>query len=257
METIKNTIELAKKGNIEAKRIIREHYFYLVNYYHKKYKDKITIEEVKDMYEEIMEEYYNRDNNTIHLVLYLHKHFIIKLHKKCEVREIIVKRNVALACKGDITAKNNIIEYYSKVVKEKAKEYNYLEYEELVQFGILKLIEYINVLIKEHQNGEFFMNGIPRCIDIYFDRTLRKKVDRWNMPTRQINDELENKIVEMEFNNEIDLCTANEKKRYILKRYFLGNDTYDLIGNDVGESRESIRKVVKQYQPVLKKKYIK
>lgn len=256
MNTIKETIEMAKKGDSEARNVIREYYLYLVDYYYEKYKDKITKKEIEKMFDDIINEYYNTENN-IHLVLYIHKHLIIILHKRFEAKEIMVRETVLSACKGDKEARNKLIKHFSKVVIEQAKEYDYMEYEDLVQYGMIKLIEYLDILIDEHKNGQFFVNGIPRAIQIYFDKTLRKEVEKWNQPLRYIENDLENKRFDIEFESVVNCCTTNDKRRYILTKYFLENRTYDYIGSQTDMSRENVRKIIKASLPQLKKNYLK
>lgn len=255
MESINNKIRRAVNGDLDAIEFIKEHYLYIGDKFHKENKDKISKEKLYSIIIKCIDEFCEVKVN-IPLILYIYRGIISELNARKEPC-IEVKKTILLACKGDLNARNVLIKHYSFIVKEKAKNYDYMEYEDLVQFGMIKLIEYIDILISEHQNSEFATTGIGRTIEIYFNKTLKKEVEQWNMPLNYIENDLENFKIEYEFNSIVDGLTTNEKRRDIIKRYFLEDRTYNDLGEKYNMSHEGVRKIIKSYQPQLKKNYLK
>lgn len=243
MNTIKETVIMAKKGNQQCKQILKEHYEYIIDLYYEKYKDKISRKELKVMYDIIINDFYNEDL-TIPLVLYIHKKFTRVLHRKFDKKDIEVKNTVILACQGNIEARNKLINHFSPLVYKIARKYDYMDYEELVQYGIIKLIETIDNLIKEHPNESFFTNSLPRTIEIYFNSTLRKKVLKWETDDYLLEDDFLYKSMKIELEDFINNYPCVERNKQILKKHFFDKDTLQEIGDGLGVSRELVRKTI-------------
>lgn len=255
MESINNKIRRAVKGEKDALEFIYQHYLYIGDKFYEKNKQEISKEELYLIIEQAINEFCHIETK-IPLILYIYKKINIELQKNKET-SIDVKKSVSLACQGDMKARNELIKHYSVLVIEKAKNYDYMEYEDLVQFGMIKLIEYIDILIAEHQNTEFCTNGIGRAIDIYFGKTLKKSVTLWNAPLRYLENDLENFKNEYEFSNFVDNLTSNEVRRQIIKQYFLEGKSLKALGKNYNISHESVRQIIKAAQPQLKKNYLK
>ena len=255
MESINNKIRRALKGEQDALEFIHQHYLYIGDKFYETNKDKISKEELYSIIEQAINEFCNIETK-LSLSLYLYKKIGCELQKNKEA-SIDVKKTVSLACQGDVSARNDLIKHYTKIVTEKAKNYDYMEYEDLVQFGMIKLIEYIDILIEEHQNNEFFTNGIGRAIDIYFNRTLRRKVELCNVPLSYMENDLDNFKFEHEFASIVNNLTTNEVRREIIKQYFLEGKTFSSIGENYNMSHENVRRIIKLVQPQLKKVYLK
>ena len=249
---IKESIKLAKNGDQEAERKLRRYYSYLIEYYYKKYSDKITRNELNIMYNQFLNEYYNTEQE-LPLALYLHKHFISVLHEMFDKKEIEVREAISLACQGDMNARNKLIEHFSKMVYEVAKKYDYLEYDELVQFGIIKLIENIDSLIELHPNGVFATAGLPLRINSYFDKTLRDEVTMWNSPDYHLEDQFSRKIEEMEFEDFIETYPCVNRDKQILREYCFENGTLREIGKQKGVSHEFVRMTIKEASKTYQK----
>lgn len=170
---------------------------------------------------------------------------------------MISKKVIELACQGDKEARNKIINYYSKIVIDLANNYDYIEYEDLVQYGMIKLIEIIDNQLRGNKNSEIITTGFLRTIKTYFANTLRNQVVKCNTPLSYIQDDLENKIVELEFKSVVNSYTTNKQRREIINGYFLEERTIKDISNKLNIDHEEVRKTVKLAQPQLKKMYLK
>lgn len=255
MESINNKIRRAVNGEEDALKFIHQHYLYIGDKFYDKNKDKVSKEELYLIIKQAIDEFCVIEVN-IPLILHIYKRINEELNKKRELR-VDVRGTILSACQGDMNARNKLIKHYTPIVLEKAKDYDYLEYEELVQFGILKLIEYIDTLIEEHQNSEFPTTGIARSIDIYFSKTLKNSVTLWNTPLNYYEEELDNFQIQYEFEDMVDSYIKSDIKRDIIKKYFLDRYTLKEIGKQHNISRENVRLMVKKAKLLLKKNYFK
>ena len=255
MESINNKIRRAVNGEKDALEFIHQHYLYIGDKFYEQNKERVTKEELYLVIEQAINEFCNIETN-IPLILYIYKKVNHELRKNKEA-SIDVKKTVSLACQGDVSARNDLIKHYSTIVIEKAKQYDYMEYEDLVQFGMVKLIEYIDTLITEHQNAEFLTNGFGRAIDIYFGKTLKTAASLWNSPLTYYEDDLENFKTQYEFSNVVDSYTPSEVKREIIKKYFLEKNTLQELGEKYDMSHENVRKIVKTSLPKLRRNCLK
>ena len=130
---------------------------------------------------------------------------------------MISKKVIELACPGD---RNKIINYYSKTVIDLANNYDYMEYEDLVQYGMIKLIEIIDKQLRNNKNGKMITSGFARTIETYFANTLKNQVAKCNTPLSYVQDDLENKKVELEFKSVVNSYTTNEKEEKLLINIF-------------------------------------
>lgn len=267
MITIEKIIELAKNGNLEERKKVRQYYSYIIKYYHEKYKDKINVKDLTVMYDMILDEYYNTDQK-IPLRLFIHKQFIDILYRKFDKKEkeYFVNELIVEACKGNLDARKTLIEHFMPIVYEEAKKHDYMEYDELIQNGMVKLIENIDNLINIHKNGEFATTSLRRAVKIYFSNTLRCEVDTWRNSINCTDDEVRYQMdyietdnfkrlmYNMELENFIDNYPCTNEYKRIIREYLFDSIPYKTLGVENSISHESVRTHVielgKKYQKI-------
>ena len=116
--------------------------------------------------------------------------------KQERITEIIAKAKT-----GDRESREQLINHYSYIVERIAADYDYIEYEDLVQFGMIKLIELI-----DHQllvgDGSLFSPKLITYIQRYYDVVLRNQIDLCNknyeVDLTKNSDDFSEKIFEVE-----------------------------------------------------------
>lgn len=174
--------------------------------------------------------------------------------KKEKITEIIIKAKY-----GDKTSRDWLINHYTYLVERIAANYDYMEYEDLVQFGIIKLIELIDhQLIKS--DGSLFSPRLIKYIQQYFDVTLRNQIKlcqnyyEWNLNN---NVDFLQKVFEIELEDVINSKNVREKDKLCAIKYFVKKCTLSEIGDIYDCSRQSVGVRVNKVAQKLKSEYIK
>ncbi len=264
MITIKRQVELAKAGDEFSREFLKNYYKNIIEYYYQKYQEKISIEELTTMYYNFFKGFFNKEQD-IPLCLYIHKKFRDNLFQRFDKKKYLVSDLITSACKGDLEGRRKTIEHFLPIVCEEAKKYNYMEYDDLVQYGTVKLIETIDNLISLHKDGVFHTSTLRRTIEIYFSKTLKSEVedyrnifdyseDEYNDRNEllQLND-YQDKIYEIELENFIENYPCTRKHKKAVKKYFFEDVSYKTAGKENGYSYELVRGQVKEIGKAFQK----
>lgn len=171
------------------------------------------------------------------------------------ITEIIAKAKC-----GDDEARDRLIKHYSFIVERIALNYDYLEYEDLVQFGMIKLIELIDneLLIG---NGSLFSPKLIKYIQRYFDIALRNQIELCNIKSevdlREKKDEFFEKVFEIELEDLINSKNFHKKDKLCAIKYFVQNHSLTEIGAIYDCSKQSVSARINKVARKIKPEYIK
>lgn len=261
MRTLQEITDSAKQGDIISRKVLYYKYFYLVENYHEYYNFPYT--ELKSLYDKKFMQY--MENDYVHpLQQYIYQAFYICY--SVPVNALIDKPITYLigeARKGNVKAREKLIKKYIFLVLEKAREYDYLDYDDLVQEGTIKLIETIDNCIK----GSCYAiwAKIDRALDIFYMSTLMTKILNLKKSS-EITDIslvnkaiekaelLDNKILNMEVMDLLQNVEDEDAKIYFID-YLFNGDTYAQIASRYNRVIESVRKKVKKSTSEIRKSY--
>lgn len=147
---------------------------------------------------------------------------------------------------------------------EKSREYDYLDYDDLVQEGMVKLIETVDNVINSSNPGRVISARIDRALDIFYMSTLKKKVlnlkqsseiDDISIINKAIEktEILDNKILNMEVMDLLQNMDEDAKMYFI--DYLVKGDTFVEIANRYNHGHETVRKKVKKSVSEIRKNY--
>lgn len=175
--------------------------------------------------------------------------------KNERITEIISK-----AKNGDKQSRDRLINHYSYIVERIAKNYDYMEYEDLVQFGMIKLITLI-----DHQlligNGSLFSPRLIKYIQKYFDVTLRNQVKLSQI--KYENDfsfgdiDFTEKSFEIELEDLINSKNISKKDKLCAIKYFVQKLSLTEIGDIYGCSKQSVSVHINKVTQKIKSEYTK
>lgn len=252
---VRNIIECAKMGDFKSTNILSDRYLYIADKFYDEYSDKISREKVYSLYNMIIENYL-KINYPLSMSLYIYNEFRSIFKNLFAEEKVLISDYVALARTGDKNAREFLINHYSYIVTNKAKEYDYLEYEELVQYGMVKLIETIDIQLKNNDRL-LFTEALIRAINIYFSSTLKNKVgekEEFLDNNYTCYDELDNKKFMLEFEGILDTKLVTRKeKMYAIKYYIEGLNVaqisrlYNCSDKAIYEKIKIINEKVKSY----------
>lgn len=167
---------------------------------------------------------------------------------------------IAKAKSGDKISRDMLINHYSCMVERIAANYNYMEYEDLVQYGLIKLIELI-----DHQlligDGSLFSSKLIKYIQKYFDITLRNEID--SRQVKQIIDtnndcvDFGEKLFEIELEDLINSKNVHMKDKLCAIKYFVQKYSLTDIGYIYDCSKQSVSVRVNKVAKKIKTEYIK
>lgn len=262
MDLIKNEVNNAKRGNVDSQKVIYDHYYYLVSKFFKMYNGKMSFEKMLELYNVILIDYFNTET-VLTPSLFIHKGFCEYYKNNFAEKRELLSDLVVQARRGDKEARNKLIVHYSYLVTDQAQKYDYLDYEDLVQYGMIKLIETIDIQLKEN-NNVLFSQALIRAIDIYFSSTLKRQVEKINssdeyikQTTEQLDNELDRKIFEMEFKDILESKNLIDKDRLSTLKYYLEGKTLDEIKVEFGETKSMTHQRVKKITSLIQYYYNK
>ena len=225
---IKEILQCAKDGSTTSKKFLYDRYTYIADKFYDQYKDYVSIKQIYDIYDRLFDKYF-AENYPFGISFYMHKHYYNEI-KPYIPEKVLLSEHISNAINGDKMAREELINHYSSIVANKAKEYDYLEYEELLQYGMIKLIEMIDSNLARGTTECWFGN-LYRSIDIYLGRTLKSQVLEYNhgkenYSCRDINEMLMNKkcaryFSKMEVVDLIGSSNLTKKQRMYAFKYFV------------------------------------
>lgn len=177
------------------------------------------------------------------------------INKNESITDIITK-----AKKGDKYSRNSLIYHYLYIVERIARNYDYMEYEDLVQFGTIKLIELIDrqLLIGD---GSLFSPKLIKYIKKYFDVTLRNQASLYQVDCKKIQDSNDiyfyDKLFEIEFEDLINSKNIHKKDKLCTIKYFVQNLSLTEIGDIYNCSKQSVSVRINKVAQKLKNEYRK
>lgn len=258
---ISEMIELAKNGDEYYKEYLYQKYFYIAKRFHQKYHEKISLVEILKIYTNLLDEYYKIDY-PLGISAYLIKNFENLLKKRIKVSQKSITELIAEAKKGNKTSRDEIIKHYSYIVEKSAREHHYMEYEDLVQCGMVKLIMLIdNELL--NGDGSLFTPRIIKYINFYFNTTLKNEVEsekieyEYGYNKVYNNDSFAEKVFEIELEELINLKNISSKDKLCALRYFIQKLSLNQIGAIEGCSKQAVSLRVNKVTKKLKHEYIK
>lgn len=254
--------------NVLAKDKMYNKYLYVVNDVCKNNGDIITKDEALRIYKKFIDDYFSVEGKIKgEVVRYIYLHFMSYIYRKTSID---TKRNavsimISKAQDGDVDARDRLVKHYSYLVLEKAKEYDYLEYEELVQYGMIKLIEMIDHVLAKPNACLLLAAQCTRAIEIYFSKTLRKKVlktenehNKYKLITDPFDHSLDNKMFELEVEETLTCNRVTElcKDRFMM--FYFDTMKLDTIGEEYdGITRQAVHDSKGRCLELLKKKFYK
>lgn len=252
--TVNDMLKSAKEGNADSKQLMYYRYTYIADKFYNRYKDYLTKQQTYDIYDSLFNQYLMIDY-PFGLSFYLHKKFYTAI-KKYIPAKVLLSELGKNAIKGDTESREELINHYSSIILTKAQEYDYLEYDDLVQYGMIKLIEIIDSHV-EHGNTEPLAVHIARSIDAYFNNTLRNEVinynnnivDDNNYTSNEISRLLDEKeyvhsISKMEIDDLIRSANLTKKQKVYALKYFVEGLSICEIGNEYGCSKQTVAEKV-------------
>lgn len=264
---IKEILQSAKEGNIDSKKFLHDRYIYIADKFYDQYKDYVTKEQVYDIYNKLFNQYFEV-NFPLGISFYMHKHYYEDIREYIP-EKVLLSEHITNAINGDKTAREKLINHYSSIVINKAKECDYLEYDELVQYGMIKLIEMIDSNLK-HGTTECWVGGLTRSINIYFEKTLKEQVLSYNLrrenydyrSLREMNELLMDKeyvrsFSRMEIDDLINTSNLTKKQRLYALKYFVEGSSIREIGYELDRPRQTVSEQVGKAREKLARNFKK
>lgn len=251
---VKEILQSAKEGNIDSKKVLYDRYTYIADKFYDKYKDYVTKEQVYDIYNKLFNQYF-LINYSFGISFYLHKQYYYAIREYIPER-VLLSEHIKNAMNGDKRAREELINHYSSIVINKAKDCDYLKYEELVQYGMIKLIEMIDSNL-EHGVTECWAGNLCRSIDIYFENTLKEQVLSYNLRRKncdyrssvEMNELLMDKeyvhsFSKMEIDDLINSSNLTKKQKLYALKYFVDGTSVCEISDEYGCSTQAVHEQV-------------
>ena len=252
--SINDHMNLAKRGDAASLKLMHDRYTYIADKFYNDYKKYITKDEIYCIYDKLFSKYFTIDYG-FSISAYIH-HGYERAIKHYLPKKVLLSEHINNAINGDKKAREEIINYYSKIVFEKAREYDYLEYDELVQYGIIKLIEMIDLNLKYRTTG-CWAGNLVRGIDIYFGNTLRNQVLNYNNQRenydyhsfKQMNEivleqEYISSMSKIEIDDLIKSTNLTKKQKMYALKYFVEGLSINGISCECGCSKQVVFELV-------------
>lgn len=255
-------------NNVLAKDKMYKKYLYIVNDVCENNDKIITREEALNVYKRFIDDCVAADGKIKDdIEKYIYLRFMSYVYKKISFNgaRVDIRTLVAKAQKGDIEARNKLVEHYSCIVLEKAKEYDYLEYEELLQYGMIRLIEVID-LVLTHKNAPLLLAAhCTRAINSLFSCRLKNEVSRddkkfytYKVVTDPFDHSLDDKMFELELRSTLAGTMSTElcQDRF-MKHYYDSLTLADIGDEHGGVTRQAVHCSKTKCLKLLKNKFYK
>lgn len=257
---VKNIIESAKMGDFQSLNIIRDRYLYIADKFYKQYSNKISKEKIYSLYDMIIEDYL-KVNYPLSISAYIHTELKALLGHLYPTEKILISDYILLAKGGNKDARDFLINHYSYIVINKAKEYDYLEYEDLVQYGMIKLIETIDMQLNKNNDNSLFTEKLISAINIYFSSTLKSENDIKEDYLTNVEfahyDELDDKIFKIELDDILNSKRITKKQKMIAVKYYIEGLSTPQICKLYGCTKQDVRQKVNKVNKKIRGYYTK
>lgn len=254
---LEDIVSLAKCGDEYYKQYLYEKYLYIAKRFYYKNKDNINFAEVEKIYKKLLSKYLKEDNQA-KINVYLSSKLEIIYTKNNSLKQINITKLISQAKLGDKDARDQLINHYSYIVKTIAMKHHYMEYEDLVQCGMVKLITVIdNELLTG--DGSLFSPRIIKYINFYFDNTLKNEIEsnKAEYEYKIGEDDFLDKLFEIELEDLINSINVTPKDKLYAIKHYIEKMSLNQISDIYGCSKQCVSKRIIKVNNKLKIGYEK
>ena len=236
---------------------IYKKYLYIVDEYYKIYGNNFSKEELEKLYAEVITLYLS-NSFEVGIKDFIYNKFAEFIEgynfEKRKLKDLVID-----ARNGNKKAREIIILHYTKMVTSLAPHYNYAPLDDMISDGIVKLINVIDYQIYDTDCDKIShkicgqLRQFYNASQIKYNRSIKEeKINNIDF----FDDELDNKIKEIELDSFLK-SIGNKKATNYFKKYYYEGYKLTEISKDVNVRIDSVKQNIKMVSRLINNNHLK